>query len=101
MSHSPRRSTQPQIGELLHGEPRGLVKLVIDAADGQLLGAHLIGPDASSIIAEIALCMKNRLPVTAIADTMHAYPSFPEAVEAAALAAPNYRGQDEGAIGEW
>ncbi len=82
---------------ILHGEPRGLVKLVTDERDGLLLGAHLIGPDASSVIAELALCMKNHLPVSAIAETMHAYPSFPEAVEAAALSAASYRGQVEGA----
>ncbi len=84
---------------ILHGEPRGLVKLVVDELDGLLLGAHLTGPDASSILAELAVCMKNHLPVSAIADTMHAYPSFPEAVEAAALSAPNYRGQVEGVTG--
>jgi pyruvate/2-oxoglutarate dehydrogenase complex dihydrolipoamide dehydrogenase (E3) component len=84
---------------ILHGEPRGLVKLIVDALDGQILGAHLTGPDASSVLAELAVCMKNHLPVSAIADTMHAYPSFPEAVEAAALSAPNYRGQVEGATG--
>ena len=85
---------------ILHGEPKGMVKLVLDELDGQILGAHLIGPQASSIIAELAICMKHHLPVTSIADTMHAYPSFPEAVEAAALSAPNYRGQVEGATGE-
>ena len=85
---------------ILHGEPHGMVKLVLDELDGQILGAHLTGPDASSILAELAVCMKNHLPVTAIADTMHAYPSFPEAVEAAALSAPNYRGQVEGATSE-
>jgi len=60
----------------------------------------LIGPDASSIIAELAICMRHHLPVSAIAETMHAYPSFPEAIEAAALSAPNYRGQVEGVMGE-
>jgi len=84
---------------IIYGEAKGLVKLVVDELDGQILGAHLVGPDASSIIAELAVCMKHHLPVSAIADTMHAYPSFPEAVEAAALSAPNYRGQVEGATG--
>lgn len=84
---------------IIHGEAHGLVKLVVDELDGQILGAHLTGPDASSILAELAVCMKNHLPISAIADTMHAYPSFPEAVEAAALSAPNYRGQVEGATG--
>lgn len=85
---------------ILHGEPRGLVKIVVDELNGQILGAHLVGPDASSILAELAVCMKNHLPITAISDTMHAYPSFPEAVEAAALSAPNYRGQVEGVTSE-
>ena len=85
---------------ILFGEPKGMVKLVLDALDGQILGAHLIGPDASSIIAELAVCMKHHLPVSAIADTMHAYPSFPEAVEAAALSAPDFRGQVDGAMKE-
>jgi len=85
---------------IIQGEARGLVKLVVDELDGQILGAHLVGPDASSILAELAVCMKNHLPISAIADTMHAYPSFPEAVEAAALAAHSYRGQVEGATEE-
>jgi len=85
---------------ILHGEPRGLVKLVVDELDGQILGGHLSGPDASSVIAELAICMKHHLPVSAIADTMHAYPSFPEAVEAAALSAPTFRGQVEDVMGE-
>jgi dihydrolipoamide dehydrogenase len=48
----------------------------------------MIGPQADNLLAEIALAMQNRLPLSAIADTMHAYPTFPEAVEAAALASP-------------
>lgn len=73
---------------ILHGEPHGLVKLVAERKTGQILGAHMIGPQADSLLAEIALAMQNRLPLSAIADTMHAYPTFPEAVEAAALAIP-------------
>ena len=84
---------------IIYGEPRGLVKIVADGLNGLILGAHIIGPDASSILAELVLCMKHNLPVKAIADTMHAYPSFPEAVEAAALSAPNFRGQVDGATG--
>ena len=74
---------------ILHGETRGIVKLIADRRDGQILGGHLIGHEASSLIGEIAICMQHRLPVSAIADTMHAYPSFPEAVEAAALYGPD------------
>ena len=84
---------------VIYGDPRGMVKIVADALNGLILGAHVIGPDASSVIAELAICMRHNLPVRAIADTMHAYPSFPEAIEAAALSAPNFRGQVEGVTG--
>ncbi len=70
---------------ILTSRAAGLVKLILDARDDQILGAHIIGPEASSILGEIAVCMKNRLPVQAISSVMHAYPSFPEAIEAAAL----------------
>jgi pyruvate/2-oxoglutarate dehydrogenase complex dihydrolipoamide dehydrogenase (E3) component len=73
---------------ILHNDARGIVKLVADAKSGEILGAHLVGPQGSSILAEVTLAMKHRLPISAIAETMHAYPSFPEAVEAAALDAP-------------
>ena len=74
---------------VLHGESRGIVKLIADSRDGQILGGHLIGHEASSLLGEIAICMQNRLPVSAISDTMHAYPSFPEAIEAAVLYGPD------------
>lgn len=80
---------------ILHNEARGIVKLVADARSGELIGAHMVGPQASSILAEVTLAMKQRLPVSALADTMHAYPSFPEAVEAAALDTPRYLGKVE------
>ena len=69
-----------------------MVKLVVDRSDGQILGGHIIAHEASSLLGEIALCMRQRLPVDAIAETMHAYPSFPEAIEAAALAEPELVG---------
>ena len=81
---------------ILYGEARGLVKLVIEVKTGQIAGGHIVGPHASSVIQEVVLAMQHRLPVTAIAETMHAYPSFPEAVEAAALSTPSYVGKMEG-----
>jgi pyruvate/2-oxoglutarate dehydrogenase complex dihydrolipoamide dehydrogenase (E3) component len=77
---------------ILHGDPRGMVKIIADPQTGSILGAHILGPMASSLLGEVALAMKHNLPVRAIADTMHAYPSFPEAIESAALSAPVYRG---------
>ncbi len=69
---------------VLYGQEDGMVKLVLDARDNQILGGHVAGAHASSLLGEIAVCMQNRLPVEAIARTMHAYPSFPEVIEAAA-----------------
>jgi dihydrolipoamide dehydrogenase len=80
---------------ILHGDPRGIVKLVLKAKTHEIIGGHIVGQQASALIAEIALAMKHRLPVSAIAGTMHAYPSFPEAIEAAALATPSYVGRVE------
>lgn len=74
---------------VLYNRTDGIVKLIISAVDDQILGAHILGDSASSIISEIAVCMQNRLPVQAIANTMHAFPSFPEVVEAAALSKEN------------
>lgn len=83
---------------ILHGDPRGLVKLVVEEPSQQIVGGHIIGPSASSLISEIALAMQHHLPLSAIAETMHAYPSFPEAIEAAALSAPTYVGKVEGEL---
>ncbi|MDE2126808.1 MAG: NAD(P)/FAD-dependent oxidoreductase [Armatimonadetes bacterium] len=73
---------------ILYGDTRGLVKLIVEQRTSRILGGHIVGPHASSLIAEICVCMKAGLPVTAISSVMHAFPTFPEAVEAAALQAP-------------
>lgn len=80
---------------ILHGDPRGMVKLVIDSKTNLILGGHMVGPYASSLLGEIALAIQHDLPISAIAETMHAYPSFPEAIEAAALSTPTYVGRVE------
>jgi len=65
-------------------EPDGFVKLVVDAQTDQILGAHLIGPEVSSLIAEIALAMEAGLTAEDIALTVHAHPTLPEALMEAA-----------------
>jgi pyruvate/2-oxoglutarate dehydrogenase complex dihydrolipoamide dehydrogenase (E3) component len=77
---------------ILHGDMRGMVKIIAEAESGRILGGHIIGPYASSLLGEVAVAMRNDLPVSAIANTMHAYPTFPEAIEAAVLSAPVYQG---------
>lgn len=61
-------------------ERDGLAKLVVDRLTHEVLGGHIVGDSASEVIAEVALVMRHRLPVSAISDTMHAHPTMGEAV---------------------
>ena len=69
------------------GEWEGMVKLVVNAKDGQILGGHVIGPHASDLVAEIALAMRHRIPAKGIVDTIHTHPTLSEAVLETAQAA--------------
>lgn len=62
-----------------YGQPEGLVKLIA-AETGALLGGVVIGPHATDVIHEIALAMRHGLSVAQIAETIHAHPTFAEAV---------------------
>ena len=61
------------------GEPRGFVKWVADAETEQLLGAHVIGPHATEMIAEAAVAIRAELTATELAGTIHAHPTLAEA----------------------
>ncbi|MEI8032269.1 MAG: dihydrolipoyl dehydrogenase [Chlorobiaceae bacterium] len=67
-----------------YGNLEGLVKLLFNAADGRLLGAHLFGHGAVELIGELTLA--RRLGVTAelLAGTVHAHPTLSETVREAA-----------------
>ncbi len=69
---------------LTMGENHGLVKIVAEAGSGRVLGVHIVGPEASSLIGEAALAVKLAATVHDIADTIHAHPSLPETVMEAA-----------------
>ena len=62
------------------GETDGLVKLVLDRATGLLLGGHVLAARGGELLGEIALAMRLGLPVSALSDTIHAYPTFSEGV---------------------
>lgn len=66
------------------GETAGLVKIVTDAR-GRILGAHILGAGAGSMIAEIALAMRHDIPIRALGALVHAYPTRPDAIRQAAL----------------
>ena len=68
------------------GSTDGFVKILADKATDKVLGAHIIGPDAGTLIAEIATAMEFGASSEDIARTCHAHPTLSEAVKEAALA---------------
>ena len=68
------------------GSTDGFVKILADKASDKVLGAHIIGPDAGTLIAEIATAMEFGASSEDIARTCHAHPSLSEAVKEAAMA---------------
>jgi len=69
------------------GESSGFVKIVADAKTDELLGAHMIGPNVSELIAEVVLAFEYRGSSEDIAITVHAHPTLSEAALEAALGA--------------
>jgi dihydrolipoamide dehydrogenase len=63
----------------------GFVKILADATTDRVLGAHILGPEAGTLIAEIVLGMEFGASAEDIARTCHAHPTLEEAVKEAAL----------------
>ena len=68
------------------GDTTGMVKMLSDAASDEVLGVHIIGPQASELIAEAVMAMEFRASSEDIARICHAHPSLSEATKEAALA---------------
>ncbi len=69
------------------GEREGFVKLIFNAKYGELLGAHIIGPEATELIAELTLAKSMEATFETIIKTVHAHPTLSESImEAAANA---------------
>ncbi len=66
------------------GENTGFVKLIFDAKYGELLGAHIIGQDATELIAELGLAKSLEAVGESIFKTIHAHPTLSEAIMEAA-----------------
>ncbi len=66
-------------------EPEGLVKIVAAADTGEILGVHILGAEATELIAEFGLGKTLEATVEEIAHTIHAHPTMSEAVMEAAL----------------
>ncbi|WP_020579616.1 dihydrolipoyl dehydrogenase [Actinopolymorpha alba] len=65
------------------GDTGGFVKILSDAKYGELLGAHLIGPDVSELLPELTLAQQWDLTVNEVARNVHAHPTLGEAVKEA------------------
>ena len=72
------------------GATDGFVRIVADAETGTVLGAAMVCPDASELIAEIALAVETEATLTEVAATVHTHPTLGEAV---AEAVANARGE--------
>ena len=68
------------------GEPDGFVKLIVGEPHGEILGAHIIGADATEMIAELGLAISLEATYEEITATIHAHPTLSEAVHEAAHA---------------
>lgn len=69
------------------GETEGLVKLVASAEEGEILGAQIIGPHATEMIAELGLARSLEATTLEVGRTVHCHPTLSEAIMEAALAA--------------
>ncbi|RSN12277.1 dihydrolipoyl dehydrogenase [Streptomyces sp. WAC 05977] len=65
------------------GEAVGFVKVLSDATHGELLGAHLIGPEVTELLPELTLAQQWDLTVHEISRNVHAHPTLGEAVKEA------------------
>ena len=69
------------------GDTDGFVKILADKATDRLLGAHVLGPDAGTLIAELTTAIEFGASAEDVARICHAHPTLSEAVKEAALAA--------------
>ncbi len=66
------------------GNTAGFTRLVLDRRT-RVVGATVVGPRAGEVLAELTLAVRKRLPVTAVAATIHAYPTYADATWNAAI----------------
>jgi dihydrolipoamide dehydrogenase len=72
------------------GEPDGFAKLLYGKKHGELLGAHIIGENATELIAEMGLALDQELTSEEIHATIHAHPTMSEVIHEATLAAEGH-----------
>jgi dihydrolipoamide dehydrogenase len=65
------------------GDAVGFVKILSDGEHGELIGAHLIGPEVTELLPELTLAQRWDLTVNEVARNVHAHPTLGEAVKEA------------------
>ena len=81
---------QPNGKALGLGEYTGFVKIITDEKYGEILGAHMIGPEVTELLPELTLAQRNELTTAEIARNIHAHPSLSEVLMEAAEAAEGH-----------
>jgi dihydrolipoamide dehydrogenase len=74
----------------VYGERGGMVKIVGESKYGELLGAHIVGPRATDLIAELVLAKQLEAGFEEVARTVHPHPTFSEAIMEANRAAAGW-----------
>lgn len=70
---------------LTHGEDKGFVKVIKDRSTNKLIGASIVGPNASDLIGVLTLAIKNNITEEQIKETIVAHPTTGEAIHEAVL----------------
>ena len=70
---------------LASGDTHGMVKIIADAETDRILGVHVLGPQASELIAQAVIAMEFSASAEDLGLTMFAHPTLSEAVHEAAL----------------
>jgi dihydrolipoamide dehydrogenase len=66
------------------GETEGFIKIISEPKHGEILGVHIVGPNATDLISEAVLAIKNELTIDEIVATIHAHPTLSEVFQEAA-----------------
>jgi len=84
----------------VYHERSGFVKVIADAGSGEILGVHIIGPDAIELIGEAAIIMKMRCTVQDVYSTTHAHPALHEGIKSAlfGMYAQSFYAGDKGSL---
>jgi pyruvate/2-oxoglutarate dehydrogenase complex dihydrolipoamide dehydrogenase (E3) component len=61
---------------VIHSDPGGPIKVVVDADRKVIIGATCVGPRSGEILSELTLAIRAELPVAVVSDTLHAFPTF-------------------------